>query len=1070
MLVIMLVVLVALAAWLWAAWQQTRSAQLQRMDVTVKLLAAHADHYFAALGHRMEKLARDLEAYDVLGRPQSTLPLLRQFKAGNPDLLGVAVLRVDGQVLATTAAPDGARLPNLRHDPDSRVEIERDLQASGLSINRPQPSHFLKQWVIHARYPVRDRRGQVRYLVQSGVTLEQQQALWRNLGLRADAALGLLREDGYLISRMPDNLPAGKVYRQQNRGGALYEAMRKRPDNGTYEGPVADGSFRLGVYQHLAQQPMVAFLSHERATFVALWWEQVWMPLTLAALVLGLGALAYRIATARYGGRMHAIEERLAEETADLDTLPSSGVREIDTLVAALAQSRDKLRQAAHNRERLLLAAAEAGTFEVRERDGVVIAADRAFLGMLGRSEAEVIGRPWHELVPAEESFTDTEMQELARRVVRVPQPQGGPPRWVAVAEYRSHDALGDSVRHGLAIDVSDRERLLTQVYLQSQRLQALWQLATSRDMREDEKRRLMLRLALDVLGMDAVLVNELRDDHLVVRELADDLRLFHAGQEMPLDDAICRRAIDGRQTLLIPDLAIDPELGTHVIVTGHGLHGFASVPIWEGNRLYGTMAFLRRRPLEEDYSADERAFMELLATWFGQMLHEEQQRVELERLAMSDALTHLLNRRAAEQRFAEELARARRANEPFSIAICDLDHFKLVNDHYGHDVGDQVLVYVADLLRHALREGDWVARWGGEEFIIFLYQSDGQAAYAAMERLRRTLKGRPVVTAHGPIEITASIGIGTFRGQGELASVLSEADGCLYEAKRAGRDSVVLSDARPHGTLWKAGMLQHALADNRVVPAYQVIVDLQTGATVADETLARLVEPDGRILSAGEFVEAAEGINLIHLVDQVIARQAMQRCTLHLATGKAHTRFAHFINLSPQFLARRELVEALLEDAHQYCVQCGVQMEPVKPVVFEITERQMLSDFERLKAELQPLLDFGFRLALDDFGSGYSSFLYLASLPISFLKIEGWMVQNLRASPRVHAMVKSIIALARDQGITTIAECVEDAETAGLLRELGADWAQGWYFGRPQCEVEALAFQPRRMPTTGLS
>jgi EAL domain-containing protein (putative c-di-GMP-specific phosphodiesterase class I) len=323
------------------------------------------------------------------------------------------------------------------------------------------------------------------------------------------------------------------------------------------------------------------------------------------------------------------------------------------------------------------------------------------------------------------------------------------------------------------------------------------------------------------------------------------------------------------------------------------------------------------------------------------------------------------------------------------------------------------------------------------------------------MERLRLAIRGNPVSTAHGPLDITTSIGIGTFLGKGDLATVLSEADGCLFEAKHAGRDQVVMRTSNRRDTLWKAGMLQHALLENRLVPAYQVMVDLRTNKVVADEALARLIEPDGRVLPAEEFIEAAEGINLIHIVDEVVARQSMQRCALNLVDGTNKPGFAHFINLSPQFLARRELVQAMLHQAAQHCADTGMADAPVRQMVLEITERQLIGNFEDLLGDLQPLLDFGFRLALDDFGSGYSSFLYLASLPVSFLKIEGWMVQNMRNNPKVLGMVKSIIALARDQGLTTIAECVEDAATAELLRDLGADWGQGWYFGRPECEID---------------
>lgn len=1052
--VIGLVSAAILAAWLWMAWEQTRSAQFARMTITVKLLAAHADHYFAALGNRMEILAKDLDDVDPLRHPQAALPLLKAFKAGNADLAGATLIRPDGQMLVSTVHNGDGPLPNVLSDPAWRADFEQSLKASGLFVGRPQVGHLVKELLIHLRYAVRDRQGKVRYLIQSGIPLARQQALWRDLGLKEDAALGLLRDDGFLISRIPGR-PSVDVYRQPVLDGAAYLATRVRPQAGSYEGKVVDGSYRLGVYQRLAQQPVYAFLSHRHTTFVALWWEQVRLPLVLATGFLVACVLVYGWLARRYSGRMRAIEASLAPPAAGISgELPSSGVREIDTLVVALVQSREKLRRTAHVREKLLLTAADAGTYAVRERDGVLLAADDPFLQMLGMHEHEVVGRPWSELVSLEDDATDgSGAQDLARRVVRVR--AGRMPRWLSVAEYRDTAPDGEPVRHGMAIDVSDREHLLSQVNTQSQRLQALWQLATNRDKSDAEKMQLMLRLAQGTLQMDTVLVNELHNEQLVVRDLADNLRLFQLGQEIGLEDALCRQVVEGKHTLIISDLRADLDLYRHPFAVDMGLRAFASAPIWAGQVFYGTMAFMRRAPLDDNFSADDRAFIELLAAWFGQILLERQQYAELESLAMTDVLTKLTNRRAAEARFIEEFARARRAGDVFSIAVCDLDRFKLVNDHYGHDTGDLVLLHVAGIMKAELREGDWVARWGGEEFIIFLHQSDAVAAHAAMERLRLAIKGNPVSTAHGPLDITTSIGIGTFRGEGDLASVLSEADGCLFEAKHAGRDQVVMSASSRRGMLWKAGMLQHALLENRLVSAYQVMVDLRTNKVVADEALARLIEPDGRILPAGEFIEAAEGINLIHVVDEVIARQSMRRCALNLISGKSKPGFAHFINLSPQFLARRELVQAMLHEAAQYCVECGMVDVPVKPMVLEITERQLIGNFEDLLKDLQPLLDFGFRLALDDFGSGYSSFLYLASLPVSFLKIEGWMVQNMRTNPKVLGMVKSIIALARDQGLTTIAECVEDAATADLLRELGADWGQGWYFGRPECEID---------------
>jgi diguanylate cyclase (GGDEF)-like protein len=568
-----------------------------------------------------------------------------------------------------------------------------------------------------------------------------------------------------------------------------------------------------------------------------------------------------------------------------------------------------------------------------------------------------------------------------------------------------------------------------------------------------------MLSEAASTLGMDCVLVGEIVADRYVVRHAYDPEGHFPPGFEIPLKDSMCRHIVEQHASASLPDLAADPQLASHFLVTEFGFHAYAGAPIWVGERIWGSLAFFRRVAYAEGIPPDDMAFIDLVAAWFGQTLLQDQQRKDLAALAMADLLTSLPNRRAAEERLAEELARARRQKEPFAVAMLDLDRFKLVNDNFGHESGDVVLRQTAVVMQSALREGDWLARWGGEEFIAYLHKADANQAYAAMERVRTAVKARPVELVHGRVDLTVSVGIGVSRGSYEaLSRILSEADGCLYDAKRGGRDRVVLHAEARRDAMWRAGSLHQALRDGRIVAAYQVIVDLATGAVVGDEALARLIEPDGTVFAATDFIEAAEAINLAHMVDNTVARQAMNRCAEDLAKGSANPDLAHFVNLSPQFLAHTELVRQLLDDARTYCERCGVEFGKIKPVVFEITERQLIGRMDELMRDLDPLLEFGFRLALDDFGSGYSSFLYLARLPVSFLKIEGWMVGNLRANPRVEAMVRSIVDLARSQGIITIAECIEDAETLERLRGMGVNWGQGYYFGRPELDAPPAA------------
>ncbi|WP_413437049.1 putative bifunctional diguanylate cyclase/phosphodiesterase [Sulfuriferula sp. GW1] len=583
--------------------------------------------------------------------------------------------------------------------------------------------------------------------------------------------------------------------------------------------------------------------------------------------------------------------------------------------------------------------------------------------------------------------------------------------------------------------------------------LRALWRLATDRTLNEIQKIDAMLEAATAAMNMETALVGEV-DEHYTLSYLFDATGIFQTPWQIALHDSISHAVAITQRSLCLPDLSQDAHYREHALHTQLGFNVYIGTPIWVGEHLYGTLSFMRRTVLTTACSEDNIAFVELLAAWFGQFLLQKQQSEELKALALSDLLTGLPNRRAAETRLSEEFARSQRSGETFAIAICDLDRFKLVNDHYGHETGDTVLRQAAAILLAQMRDGDWIARWGGEEFFIYLHKVDGPQAFAVIDRLRQAYAHHPIATPHGSLDLTLSAGVSVYQGgKKSIARILAEADSALYEAKNGGRDRVVLHQTAQRGLLWHAGELQSALQDKRIVTAYQIMVDLSSGAPVADEALARLVGRTGRAAPAAEFIEAAEGLHLIHLVDQSITRQAIMRCAARLDAG-ATPDFAHFINLSPQFLARGDLVKQLLELTQQICSSCAVTMDSVKPLVFEITERQYIANFDLLMREIQPLLDSGFRLALDDFGSGYSSFLYLAKLPVSFLKIEGWMIANLRHNLKIRDMIQSIVDLSRKQGITTIAENIEDADTAELLREMGVNWGQGYHFGRPQFDT----------------
>ena len=578
-------------------------------------------------------------------------------------------------------------------------------------------------------------------------------------------------------------------------------------------------------------------------------------------------------------------------------------------------------------------------------------------------------------------------------------------------------------------------------------RLNALWKLSVQPGLSDAERIRAMLAMAADVLEMDLVVLGEL-GEHCTARYVSDRLGIFPEGSRQALEVSLCNVVYHTRAACHITDLTADPSYASNPMVTDFGMRSFSGVPVAVGDEDHWVLAFLRRgSALPPD--AIDIAYMDLIADWLGNALYQSAQKALLQRVALTDPLTGLPNRRAAEERLQKEKARIPRDGHGFALALVDLDHFKTVNDRYGHAVGDEVLKAMARRFESGLREGDWVARWGGEEFLFVLHGSAAQDAVATLERLASLTRSTPVQTAVGPISLSFSAGLAAFGpGDGEILPMLEEIDMALYRAKADGRDQVQV--AARTALPWNGALLRQALAEERVRYASQIIVDLQSGKAVADEALARIETATGEIVEARDFVDMAEGLGLMADVDRQVIRDVMRRCVARMDQGGS-TDFSHFVNVSPQFLARRDLVEEMLENAMSYCQTCSAMLGPVKPIVLELTERQRIVSLEKLRADLQPFIDFGFRLALDDFGSGYSSYLYLAHLPVSFLKIEGWLVSHMRQDRKVAGIVESLANFARKEGMLTVAEHVEDAETARMLADMGVDYGQGWHFGRPQ-------------------
>lgn len=413
------------------------------------------------------------------------------------------------------------------------------------------------------------------------------------------------------------------------------------------------------------------------------------------------------------------------------------------------------------------------------------------------------------------------------------------------------------------------------------------------------------------------------------------------------------------------------------------------------------------------------------------------------------DPLTGLINRAALLERLDAEVARSRVHKLPFAVILFDVDRFKLVNFGFGDRQGDEVLRTVSGAVKARLRPRDVVGRWGGQQFLCILPDTPANIAWDMAEQMRGAIESLAMPIEANILHATASFGVSCFPGDGTLVrQLLAANDAALYTAKESGRNRTILARDLPHQPYGIGSMLEAALRENRVVPAFQPIVDLRTGHRVAEEALARVIVSPDRTLLAEEFIDAARLLQLTYKIDRTVILNTFNRC-LALLNGNGAPPLRHFVNISGNLLRHPAVVEELLAVARQACATHGDRLGAELPLVIEITERELLHDIKSVRAMLKPFMDFGVHLALDDFGSGYSSFHYLAELPFTFLKIEGSLIQRI-TERKVRTIVQGIQNTAADLGLITVAEFVENAETARIAHDLGVNWAQGFHYGEP--------------------
>ena len=438
----------------------------------------------------------------------------------------------------------------------------------------------------------------------------------------------------------------------------------------------------------------------------------------------------------------------------------------------------------------------------------------------------------------------------------------------------------------------------------------------------------------------------------------------------------------------------------------------------------------------------------ECLAGVMREITERKRESQRLSYLATRDELTGHLNRNSLRAELAEAIERAKREEHHCAFLVASIDRLAMINDSYGFGAADEVIVAVGERLSHSLRSSDVIGRTAGNKFGVILKNCTDQEIVIVADRLRAAVRGSVIETRSGQVAATSSVGaVWLPSGAASSQEAMLRAEEALERARRDGRDGFTMYQHSPQREgarlrlMSMADEIAAALKDKRLVFAYQPIVNAHTRQAVEYECLLRMVRQDGSVVAAGQFIPAAEQLGLVRLVD----RHALE---MAVATLHAYKDVTLSVNVSGTTSCDIAWLQSFVEYVRQ-------NASIADRLVVELTETAALNHFEGNAQFVSQLREMGCRVAIDDFGAGYTSFRNLQMLRLDTVKIDGAYIVGLVSSPENQIFVRTLVGLAKSFNLKTIAEWVGTEEEAALLEGFGVDSFQGYYFGEPVLKPE---------------
>ncbi|MEZ5581724.1 MAG: EAL domain-containing protein [Candidatus Competibacteraceae bacterium] len=507
---------------------------------------------------------------------------------------------------------------------------------------------------------------------------------------------------------------------------------------------------------------------------------------------------------------------------------------------------------------------------------------------------------------------------------------------------------------------------------------------------------------------------------------------------------------------VIVCDILNEPACAIHhKLHEKHGLRSCISTPIVVGDsHILGTLDLYRTTT--EQPSNNLLDITTRLAGYRRDCYTEKGGRAKLSWQARHDNLTGLVNRREFERRIERLLHTIQHDDNKHAMCFLDLDQFKIVNDTCGHTAGDELLRQLATIIHREVRKRDTLARLGGDEFAVIMEHCTLDQALRVANVLLKAIQDYVFSWEGYTFRVGASIGLVSIDSSTpNFSELLKQADAACYMAKDLGRNRIHIyynedeSLVRRHGEMQWVTRIQRALEENRYCLYAQRMCPLLNRSEQHYELLIRMIGTDGGHILPGAFLPAAERYNMMAELDKWVIDHTFNQLQTHREFQASIDMLS--INISGQSLTK----ETFLEFVRARLKKSGID---TRKICFEITETSAITNLNLANDFIAVLHDEGCRFALDDFGSGLSSFGYLKNLNVDFLKIDGMFVRDIATDPIDRTMVRSINEIGQALGIKTIAEFVENDEIKNLLREIGVDYAQGYGIHKPQLLTELIA------------